>query len=97
MYKCRDCESIFEELKRHSYIDYDTCYNGIKYVCPFCYSDDICDMVKCVSCGKEVPKDEMNGEICDVCIRKLQKDAINFIDNYSVAEQEIIIDFLNEK
>ena len=96
MYKCRKCESFFEETELEFYTDLDTCFNGVKHTCPFCGSDDFCETRKCASCGEEFGEDDLDGEICNECKARLQAEARNFIKKYNIAEQEAILEFLSD-
>ena len=77
MYKCRDCDRIFDEdemdVRRHyDNVDGNCARSGYEEecFCPSCGSDDFEKACECAECGEYFLEEEMTGKLCNTCLRK---------------------------
>lgn len=87
---CQDCGTFFDEAVEKRYIR----KNGEEldpptYHCPKCGSDFIVAAEKCCICEEAKPCHDMQGNVCDDCIEKIENKIKDLIyRNCTVMEVE---------
>ena len=89
MWKCEQCESIFEEYNR--VLDPEV---GYLNCCPHCGCDGVVAVFECVVCG-EYAEDTTHGA-CPECYDKIKKKVKAFVDDMTEAEYEVFLGVLEE-
>lgn len=90
MYKCEECGHVFEEGEQSTWIEpHGERLSG----CPICngaYEEvhfcSICGEIKC----------SMSEDVCEDCQIRLQKEFKSFLDSYTKAEAEYILENIGE-
>lgn len=72
MYKCRNCDSMFEETTTV----YESHPYGMGYAlepwsaCPYCKDTDIVKLKQCENCEEWFEKEELDDDLCPECWRE---------------------------
>ncbi|MBE7092997.1 MAG: hypothetical protein E7365_07475 [Clostridiales bacterium] len=89
MLYCDECKTIFSNPLIILYTDSEMFISKNIPVCPNCKNTDYCDVYLCKRCNKKYIKKD---NFCADCINDLEKSIKEFLDNFTVEEQEIMLD-----
>lgn len=86
---CENCKNVFsaDHIKKRFVIDRETNFISRESRCPFCLSEELREINIC-KCGKVFIGKE---KFCKKCIAKLKNEFFEFLQKYSVDEQEVML------
>lgn len=84
MWKCKDCDEIFDEP---GYPEDDA------IICPICGGDDFCEYHQCGECFEKIPEDE---EYCEQCIEKVKRIVEDATDSFDRELRDLVLERILE-
>lgn len=92
MYKCRNCNHVFEEGEQKRHVEHhEDCYTEYFDLCPVCGSEDFDETLYCKICGGEFLKEELyGGKICEDCIDEFVPERDVDFDDDDTAQLAIL-------
>jgi len=86
MYKCCDCDSLFEEPYEH--LEPDVGYAALW--CPECHSDDIVEVEECKLCDELTPIHQLTIDgYCPECVKRTARKLDFFLKKCEPEELQI--------
>ena len=101
MYKCNECEKVFDEPRNESETMGEYCgVPAIEYrkVCPCCGGGNFEEAVICKVCGEYYTESEIHyNDVCENCIKETLKRFNDLIENnFDEIERQILNDEVDE-
>lgn len=91
MLYCDNCNTFFEIPLLVLYTDFDAFISDEVYACPKCKSINYRDAFICERCKKVYVE---KGVFCPDCLNELKGIINDFLNNFTVSEQEAMLDSL---
>ena len=92
MIRCEYCGEVMdeEELVRRFYRDPDTCFEGVKCVCPHCHWDEFKEVEQCEECGEYFAPNELECGLCVECEKEVQRLRDAFLNGLTDAQKRYL-------